>query len=253
MSASAATEPTHPDSLDRNSAVRQHDEAVWPSSADELIATQRALALASPPPWRAGGEPAIGACVVCFESGQTGAGARGDRAWAAAAVLGGRRVLAQATLTAEAGAGYAPGLLALREGPSLEAAVRSLSVRPEVLLVDATGRDHPRRAGLAVHLGAALDLPTVGVTHRPLLASGAWPADVRGATSELLLEGEHVGAWMRTRRGARPLAIHPGWRTDVDAAVEIVSIATFGHRTPEPFRHARRLARIARARAETIS
>jgi deoxyribonuclease V len=162
--------------------------------------------------------------------------------------LCGRRALAEAVAIGEAGAPYAAGLLALREGPLLEAAVRALAVAPGVLLVDATGRDHPRRAGLALHLGAVLDLPTVGVTHRPLLASGAWPEDARGATSPLELDDRHVGAWLRTRRGARPVAVHAGWRTDVDVAVEVVLAASRGHRTPEPLRRARWVAHVARAR-----
>ena len=160
-----------------------------------------------------------------------------------------RRVIAQANVEGQAGAGYTPGLLALREGPCLEAAVRSLRVRPDVLLVDATGRDHPRHAGLALQLGAVLDVPTVGVTHRPLLADGAWPPDIRGATAPLLLNGVRVGAWLRTRAGARPLAVHAAWRTDVDLATRIVLMATLEHRTPEPFRYARMLARTARGTA----
>jgi deoxyribonuclease V len=150
-------------------------------------------------------------------------------------------------VSGEAGAPYAPGLLALREGPALERAARALATAPAVLLVDATGRDHPRRAGLALHLGAVLDWPTIGVTHRPLLAVGGWPDDVRGAQAPLWLDGEEVGAWVRTRAGARPVAVHAGWRTAVDSAVEIVLQATRGHRTPEVTRHARRLARTARA------
>lgn len=223
-------------------------ETSWPASPEGLIAEQRRLASAAAPPWRPGAHAAaIGACVVLFPRGQRGTGSRGDRAWAAAAVLSGRRVVASSLLTGAAGAPYAPGLLALREGPCLEAAVRALDVLPDVLLVDATGRDHPRRAGLALQLGAVLDLPTVGVTHRPLLATGDWPDDERGAVAPLVLDGERVGAWLRTRRGARPLAIHAGWRTDVDVAVEVAVSATLRHRTPEPFRHARTLARTARA------
>jgi deoxyribonuclease V len=163
-------------------------------------------------------------------------------------VLQRRRVVAEATVTGEAAGPYLPGLLALREGPCLEAAVRALAVVPDVLLVDATGADHPRRAGLALHLGAVTGLATVGVTHRPLLATGAWPRDARGAHTPLTLDGACVGAWVRTRAGARPLAVHAGWRTTVDVAIEVVLSCSFGHRTPEPFRHARRLARIARAR-----
>jgi deoxyribonuclease V len=118
-----------------------------------------------------------------------------------------------------------------------------------VLLVNATGRDHPRRAGLALHLGAVLGLPTVGVTDRPLLAVGAQPADAAGATTPLLLDGEPVGCWLRTREGVRPVAVHAAWRTDVATAVAVVRAATRRPaRTPEPLRRARTAARVARAR-----
>jgi deoxyribonuclease V len=113
----------------------------------------------------------------------------------------GQRVLAEATVTGVAAAPYQAGLLALREGPCQEAAVRALPLAPDVLLLDATGRDHPRRAGLALHLGAVTGLPTVGVTHRPLLADGPWPPDEPGAYTPLELDGERVGAWVRTRVG----------------------------------------------------
>ena len=221
---------------------------MWPRSAGELVDAQRALAAADPPSWRPpAAAPVVGACVVCFARGGTGPGAEGDPAWAAAAVLRGRRVLAESVVAGAAGAPYAAGLLALREGRLLEAAVRALAVVPDVVIVDATGRDHPHRAGLALQLGAALGLPTVGVTHRPLVACGPWPADARGERSALLLDGECVGSWLRTRPGTRPVAVHAGWRTDVDVAVEVVLAATRRHRTPEPLRHARRIARTARA------
>jgi deoxyribonuclease V len=222
---------------------------VWPTSPEELIEAQTALAAATPDPWSfttVAGSPAIGACAVVFGRGLTGRGACGDPAWAAASVLLRRRVVAEVTLTGVAAGPYVPGLLALREGPCLEAAVRALAVAPDVLLVDATGADHPRRAGLALHLGAVTGLPTVGVTHRPLLARGEWPEDVRGAHSPLILDGDVVAAWLRTRRGARPVTVHPGWRTTLVDAIDVVTAAALGHRTPEPLRHARHCARIAR-------
>ena len=228
---------------------------MWPSSPDELIETQRALARATPDPWRAPESgAAIGACVVVFPRGaaeRSGTGASGDPAWAGAVVLRSRQVLGQAVVSGAAAGPYIPGLLALREGPCLEAAVRALPVAPDVLLVDATGRDHPRRAGLALQLGAVIGAPTIGVTHRPLMADGEWPDDARGATSPLLLGSEHVGAWLRTRRGARPVAVHPGWRTTLEVAIDVVLVASRGHRTPEPIRFARRLARTARSEATT--
>jgi deoxyribonuclease V len=203
---------------------------------------QEALARASPPPYRPSGTPALAGCYVCFARGGTGPGSAGDQGWAGAAL--GRET---AVATGAAGAAYEPGLLALREGALLAAAVRELPAGAEALLVNATGRDHPRRAGLALHLGAVLDLPTAGVTHRPLVAAGAWPPDETGARSPLVLDGELVGYWLRTRAGTRPLAVHAGWRTDPDSAIELVLAGCAGRRTPEPIRLARRAARVARA------
>jgi deoxyribonuclease V len=128
----------------------------------------------------------------------------------------------------------------------LERAMHGLTAFPDVLLVDATGRDHPRRCGLALHLGAVLGVPTVGVTHRPFGADGEWPADERGATTRLMLDGEHVGYWVRTKRGTRPLAAHAAWRTGPEAAVEVVLSATNRARSPEPLRRARAAARRLR-------
>jgi deoxyribonuclease V len=222
--------------------------AVGGRGARSLIEQQLALAAATPSPWRwAGGPVAVGACAICFRRGLSGPGEQGDSCWAAAAVIDGGRVTASTAVSGEAGAPYVPGLLAMREGPVLEAALRALPTAPDVLLVDATGRDHPRRAGMSIQLGAKLSVPTVGVTHRPLLAGGEWPDDIRGATSPLVLEGETVGAWVRTRRGARPLAVHAGWRTGVEVAVAVVLAVTGRTRTPEPLRVARRLAREKRA------
>jgi deoxyribonuclease V len=206
---------------------------------------QEVLARATPPPYRPSGTPALAGCYVCFGRGGTGPGRAGDAGWAGAA-----RGRETAVATGAAGAAYEPGLLALREGALLEAAVRALPADAEALLVNATGRDHPRRAGLALHLGAVVDLPTAGVTHRPLFAAGDWPPDEAGARSPLVLDGELVGFWLRTRAGTRPLAIHAGWRTDPDSAVELVLAGCAGRRTPEPIRLARRAARLARARAK---
>lgn len=223
----------------------------WPAGSAELVAEQRRLAAASPPPWRpTEAALALGAVFVCFERGPSGPGARGDRAWAAAALLVPARPAELRVATGAAGAAYEPGLLALREGPLLEAAVNALPRSPDLLLVDATGRDHPRGAGLALHLGAVLGVPTVGVTHRPLLAEGAWPRDERAARSPLRVGTETVGYWIRTKPGARPLAVHAAWRTDPDTAAEAVLALAGRWRTPEPLREARRAARTARARSE---
>jgi deoxyribonuclease V len=190
----------------------------------------------------------VGGCFVCFPRGKSGAGDTGDPGWAGAALGSRGRLVATAVAEGTAGAPYLEGLLALREGALLEAAVHALPDSPQVLLVNASGRDHPRRAGLALHLGAVLEIPTIGVTHRPLVAEGEWPPDERGSRSPLLLDSALVGYWLRTRAGRRPLAVHAAWRTDADTAAE-VALSVSRARTPEPLRQARRVARLARASA----
>jgi deoxyribonuclease V len=189
----------------------------------------------------------IGGCFVCFARGAGGRGTAGEPGWAGAALAIGSQIVTSVATRGQAGHPYEPGMLALREGPLLEAAVRALPQLPDVLLVNATGRDHPLRAGLALHLGAVLQLPTIGITHRPLLAQGKWPPDELGARSPLLIDAEEVGCWLRTRRRARPLAVHPAWRTDADTACAVVLAAVGSARAPEPLREARRVARCARA------
>lgn len=221
---------------------------------DVLSEEQRRLARLRPPRWRPPAGPVVAAgAFVAFARGEQGPGRVGDRAHVGVAATRDVEELVSLVVGGVAGATYAPGLLAAREGAMLEDAFRALvatGVRPVVLVVDATGRDHPRRAGLALHLGAALDLPSVGVTHRPLLATGPQPADRQGASTELTLGDTVVGRWVRTRRGARPVAVHAAWRTDAGVATEVVLRVTARARTPEPLRLARTRARTARAEHE---
>jgi deoxyribonuclease V len=225
---------------------------MWPETSPELIRLQRELASRRPAYWHPSGpRPLVAGCFVCFARGGSRPGRARERGWAGAALMRADRHLAgTAVVRGKAGAPYRPGLLALREGRLLEAAVRALPGKPQVVIANATGRDHPHGAGLALHLGAVLDLPSVGVTDRPLLAAGVEPGPERGATSPLLLEGAEVARLLRTRVGARPLVVHPGWRTDLDAAVSVVLAAIRRARTPEPLRRARREARRARAAEE---
>lgn len=221
---------------------------MWPADAEELVAVQHDLAAVGPEPWRPATQRLrIAGCWVCFPRGLSGPGDAGDQAWAAAVTWYDGRAVSEQVIDATAGAPYMPGLLALRVGPLLERVVRALPTSPDLLMLDASSRDHPRRAGLALHLGAELGLPTVGVTHRPLVAEGAWPDDRRGATSPLRIGDSVVGCWLRTRPGTRPLAVHPGWRVDLSTAVEMITMVSGVRRTPEPLRRARHLARRARA------
>lgn len=256
--------------------------AVWPSSDDELVELQHELAheaesMLAAAPWPSPERPVVGGCFVAFARGEAGPGRPGDRAWAGAVAWradpstdSGRRsvdhhlrgassngmprraddVLDQAVAAEHVPAAYTPGLLARREGPVLAAAIHALENPPDVLLVDATGVDHPRRAGLALHLGAATGIPTIGVTQRPLGASGPVPRLRRGATSPLRLDDRCVGYWVCTRTGARAVVAHAAWRTSPETAAEIVlASSTDEARTPVPLQEARRVAREARALA----
>ena len=219
-------------------------------SADALDAEQRRLATIESRSWGPGpGSLLVGGCFLAFASGQQGPGHAGDRGWAGAAVVRCPELenIDGAVVPSRAGAPYDPGRLALREGPALAAAVDALTVRPEVLLVDATGRDHPRGAGLAVHLGARLGLPSIGVTNRALVAGFDEPGMERGSVAPLLLDGEVVGYAVRTRAGVNPVLAHAGWRTSPALARDLVLALAGRWRTPPPLREARTLARAARA------
>lgn len=232
----------------------------WPDGVGELAALQQRLAAARPSPWEAKGSPVVGASAVCFSRGaDPPAGPLADpladpheaaqRGWAAASR---KRPGSQASVVVIEGAGeagYRPGLLALREGRLRHDALEALSALPDVVIVDATGRDHPRQAGLALHLGAVVGVPTVGATDRPLVATAAQPEGHRGATAPLWLAGEVVGYACRTRAGTRPVCVSAGWRTTPDVAATVVIGAATRARTPQPLREARREVRAARDRA----
>jgi deoxyribonuclease V len=224
----------------------------WPGTTAELEQVQQDLAERAfrTELWRPPASPYV--CAGVFVAFSTGALAavRDERAWAASVSVESGRHLSSAVLRGSVEIAYMPGYLALREGPLLERVVRSLDVKPDVLIVNASGRDHPRRAGLALHLGAVLGVPTVGVTDRPLVATGTEPDVERGASEPLVLEGEIVGHRLRSRRGARSVCAHAAWRTDPAIACEVIMAAVERARTPEPLRVARFLARSNRARDE---
>ena len=117
---------------------------------------------------------------------------------------------------------YVPGYLTFREGPAILDALAKLKSEPDVLLFDGQGYAHPRRIGLATHMGVVLDRSTIGCAKSRLVGSFQEPPEESGAFSPLLDKGEIVGAAVRTRRGHQPLFVSPGNRLDVDTAVRIV-------------------------------
>jgi len=133
---------------------------------------------------------------------------------------------------------YVPGLLSFREGPVLLAAFAQLQVAPDVILIDGHGIAHPRRFGIACHLGLVLDTPTIGCAKSILVGDAVEPAAQAGSTSPLVDKGERVGVALRTRDGVRPIYVTIGHRVSLESAVGIVGQCVDGFRIPKPTREA---------------
>ena len=138
---------------------------------------------------------------------------------------------------------YIPCFLSFREVPLLEPLFEGLDLLPEVLFVDGQGIAHPRRFGLASHLGVLLGLRTIGCAKRPLLGKAEEPEDRKGAFSLLRYENDVVGALLRTKKGVKPLCVSPGHKMDLEGSIHLVLKATRGFRIPEPLRRAHLLSR----------
>ena len=137
---------------------------------------------------------------------------------------------------------YIPGLLSFREIPAVLDALAHLSIRPDLLLCDGQGYAHPRRFGLACHLGVVTDLPTIGVAKSRLVGEHEGLGMEKGSRAPLRHEGEVVGVVLRTRDRVRPLYVSIGHRVSLDTAVEYVLACTTRYRLPETTRRAHRLA-----------
>ena len=138
---------------------------------------------------------------------------------------------------------YVPGLLSFREVPALVKAFQALRQAPDLLLVDGHGYAHPRRFGIACHLGLLLDLPTIGVGKSRLCGRHPDPGGVRGEASQLIDRDEIIGRVVRTRDGVRPVFVSVGHRIGLDEATDWVLRLCRGYRLPEPIRVADRLSK----------
>jgi deoxyribonuclease V len=137
---------------------------------------------------------------------------------------------------------YIPGLLTFREGPVLEEAFNRLQAEPDVFLFDGMGIMHPRRLGIAAHMGLWLDRPTIGCGKTHLVGTYTAPDDERGALSPVRHRGDVIGVVLRTRAGVKPVYISPGNRIDLESAVTIALACTPRYRLPEPIRMAHKAA-----------
>lgn len=137
---------------------------------------------------------------------------------------------------------YVPGLLSFREGPALVEAFEKLQTVPDVFIFDGMGRIHPRRIGIASHMGLWLGKPTIGCGKTHLIGTYERPGEAKGEYSDLSDKGEVLGVVLRTRKGAKPVYISPGHLMDIDSAIEITLACTPKYRLPEPIRQAHRAA-----------
>ncbi|MCS7286604.1 MAG: deoxyribonuclease V [Anaerolineae bacterium] len=131
---------------------------------------------------------------------------------------------------------YIPGLLAFREGPSIVAALEKLKSDPDLLILDGQGIAHPRRMGIATHIGVIFDKPSIGCAKSRLLGSYHEPGPEKGSWSYLYDGTEIIGAVLRTKDKAPPLFVSIGHRIDLQSALEIVLSCCRGDRLPEPTR-----------------
>ena len=217
-------------------AVTLHHAHPWQVTTEEAIAIQNELAalvqvtpLLSPPSTVAGVDMSV----------------RGDRVQAAVVVLAlpDLTPVDQAIWQGEVQFPYVPGLLSFREAPAVIEALGRLRVWPDLIMADAQGQAHPRRLGLASHLGVLLETPTVGVAKSLLVGKVAEPEQEKGATAPLIHRGEQVGVALRTRPGVKPVYVSIGHRITLEEAVTWTVSCTTRYRLPEPTRLAHKLSK----------
>ncbi|MFC1930903.1 deoxyribonuclease V [Chloroflexota bacterium] len=131
---------------------------------------------------------------------------------------------------------YVPGLLSFREAPLILKACEKLEITPDLILVDGQGIAHPRRMGLASHLGLFLNTPTIGCAKSRLCGSHQTPGIAAGSYAELVDNGEVIGAALRTKLGTAPIYVSIGHKVDLETAIYGVLECCRGYRIPEPTR-----------------
>jgi deoxyribonuclease V len=215
----------------------------WNVSPEEAVAIQQRL---REQVIREGPMPGPGTVIVGVD-----VGFRGELARAAAVAVRFPDLtpLAQAVAEVPVTFPYIPGLLAFREAPAILAALERLSLSPQVLMVDGHGISHPRRMGIATHLGVYLDLPSIGCAKSKLWGRYEMPLDEPGAWSPLWDGEEMIGAVLRTQAGASPVFVSIGHRISLENAIATVMACVRGHRLPEPTR----LAHLAAGGADVLA
>lgn len=139
---------------------------------------------------------------------------------------------------------YIPGFLAFREAPNLLEAYKKLEQKPDLIMVDGHGVSHPRRLGIATHLGLHLGKPTMGVAKKVLVGKYKEPEIEKGSVSPLIYKDEHIANVLRTKDKVKPVFISPGHLMDLESATEIAIACSIKHKLPEPTRLADHYAAV---------
>ena len=130
---------------------------------------------------------------------------------------------------------YIPTFLSFREGPAIVNSFGKLKTKPDLLLIDGAGINHPRGIGLATHIGIALDVPTIGITKKILCGKGAQPCNV-GEASPLVYMDKTVGWLLKSSKKSKPIVVAPGHNVSLESSLSIVMACLRGHKLPEPAR-----------------
>ncbi|MEV4348443.1 endonuclease V [Actinoplanes sp. NPDC049596] len=203
----------------------------------EAVAIQEALRprLVFPPPGLAVPATVVGLDVTYADSFGVAAAVVIDVATLA--------VVEAATAAGPVSFPYVPGLLAFRELPLLQEAIGRLSAAPSLVICDGYGLAHPRRFGLACHLGVLLDIPAFGVAKTPYVGAYSSVPEARGSSSDMVDDGEVVGRAVRTRDSVKPVFVSAGHRIHLDDCVALALRLSGRYRIPEPTRQADILSR----------
>ena len=141
---------------------------------------------------------------------------------------------------------YIPGLLSFREAPALIAALRKLRCQPDLLICDGQGIAHPRRFGIASHIGVLTDMPAIGCAKSRLIGCHQEPGPQKGSRTSLLDKNEVLGTVLRTRDQVKPVFVSVGHKIDLATAEQVVLECAIAYRLPEPTRLADQLVAVAK-------
>ena len=155
-------------------------------------------------------------------------------------------VVEEVGLVSETKFPYVPGLLSFRESPSVLEAWAKLKTEPDAVMFDGQGIAHPRRVGIASHVGLIIDRPTLGCAKSVLVGKFEEPGEERGSWTPMIDKGETIGAALRTKRRVQPVYVSPGHLIDLEGAIDLTLRCDGGYRQPEPTRRAHLLVNALR-------